>query len=229
MGDEENAGPKPNKANKDDEFLRHPHSGAFVRNPFLDKSRSVPILFQVGEFDHNCLEEALADYHCIKVSESSLKNMTGAAPMTPASPQSTLQRAALGRLRDLPTGYEFIVTLKRSTYQPPKHSRRRAIEAKTATGVMVDKVNVEVSDLNGAVLRLEAVNEGLVAVWNRTHPVFQVKSGDLFVRVNDKRDAQGMLEELSSNENLKVTVRRAPQERRDSKISVASAALAETK
>mmetsp|Transcript_43448 Transcript_43448/g.120762 ORF Transcript_43448/g.120762 Transcript_43448/m.120762 type:complete len:232 (-) Transcript_43448:173-868(-) len=230
MGDEQEAGPKPNKANIDDEFLRHPHSGAFVRNPFLDKSRSVPVLLQVSEFDHNCLDEALADWHCIKVTEASLREMTSSPTAMPSSPQSSLQRAALSRLRDLPTAYEFQLTLKKSTFVPPKHARRRPVEAKTPNGIMVDKVNVEVRDAiatgPGAGLRIEAVNEGLVAVWNRTHPVLQVKPNDCFVRVNDKKDVQGMLEELTQSENLKITVQRAPPDRRGSKSSVVSNMIA---
>mmetsp|Transcript_28325 Transcript_28325/g.64150 ORF Transcript_28325/g.64150 Transcript_28325/m.64150 type:complete len:228 (+) Transcript_28325:64-747(+) len=218
MGEEENAGPKPNKANVDDEFLRHPHSGAFVRNPLKDKSRSLPVLFQAAEFEHNCLGDALQDWHCIQVSEASLRELTSASG---SSGSGTLQRAALSRLRDLPTGYEFVVNLKRSTYQPPKHNRRRPIEPKTASGIMVDKVCIEVTDL-GSSLRIESINEGLVAVWNRTHPVFQVKPLDCFASVNDKKDAATMLEELNTSENLKITVRRppTPAERRNSKLSV---------
>mmetsp|Transcript_100557 Transcript_100557/g.313442 ORF Transcript_100557/g.313442 Transcript_100557/m.313442 type:complete len:232 (-) Transcript_100557:81-776(-) len=227
MADDEEVGRKPNKASIDDEFLRHPHSGAFVRNPLLDKSRSVPVLFQVSEFDHNCLEEAMADWHCIKVSESGLREMTGTGPPMPSSPSSSLQRAALSRLRDLPSSYEFSVLLKKSTFQPPKHARRRPIEPKTAGGVVVEKVNVEVRDAAStslAGLRVEAVHEGLVAAWNRTHPVLQVRPSDFFVRVNEKKDAQGMLEELAQADSLKLTVRRAPPERQGSRGSVESLA-----
>lgn len=233
MADDENLGPKPNKANIDDEFLRHPHSGAFVRNPLLDKSRSSPVLFQVSEFDHNCLEEAMTDWHCIKVSESSLREMTGGAPAAPvsvpSSPQSSLQRAALSRLRDLPNSYEFMVLLKKSTFVPPKHARRRPIEAKSASGVVVEKVNIEVRDAAaagfGVGLRVEAVHEGLVAVWNRTHPVLQVRPTDCIVRINEKKDAPAMLEELAANESLKMTVRRAPPERMGSRPSVDSVTI----
>uniref|UniRef100_A0A7S1RG42 Uncharacterized protein n=1 Tax=Alexandrium catenella TaxID=2925 RepID=A0A7S1RG42_ALECA len=229
MADDENLGSKPNKANIDDEFLRHPHSGAFVRNPLLDKSRSVPVLFQVSEFDHNCLEEAMADWHCIKVSESGLREMT-TSPAVPSSPQSSLQRAALSRLRDLPSSYEFVVVLKKSTFQQPKHARRRPIEPKSANGVVIEKVNIEVRDAAaaglGAGLRVEAVHEGLVAVWNRTHPVLQVRPTDFVVRVNEKKDAQGMLEELLQGDSLKIAVRRAPPERLGSRGSVESATLA---
>mmetsp|Transcript_23911 Transcript_23911/g.75778 ORF Transcript_23911/g.75778 Transcript_23911/m.75778 type:complete len:230 (-) Transcript_23911:112-801(-) len=221
MGDEP---PPQNEANIDDEFLRHPYSGAFVRNPLIDKSRSAPVLFQVREFDHNCLEKAMADWHCIKVTESGLREMT--AQSSPASPQSSLQRAALNRLRDLPSSYEFSVVLKKSTFQPPKHARRRPIEPKTANGVVIEKVNVEVRDAAavglGVGLRVEMVHEGLVAVWNRTHPVLQVRPSDHFVRINDKKDAQAMLEELSHAETLKLSVRRSPPERRGSKGSIAA-------
>lgn len=236
---------KPNRANQEDEFLRHPHSGAYIRNPFLDKSRSTPILFQAAEFDFNCLDDALHDWHCIRVTEASLKGMTlpavsssmeaeetlrpsltgkGATSSSTRALSSTCQRAALSRLRDLPGGYEFSVVLRKSTYVPPRNARRRAMEPKAPGGSVVDKVNMEVSTQNGKSLRIENVSDGLLVVWNRAHPFFQVNPGDEIVRVNDKRgNAQAMLEELTSTETLRLTVRRGAQERRMSANSVSGA------
>lgn len=263
MGDEEDGVVVPNKASIDDEFLRHPHSGAFIRNPLL-KTGTAPCIFQAGEYNHNCLEEALAEWHCITVSESCFKHMmvpppavlptsaeasgndgvtSPSAPLSPAGPdsprmpdtprrasgqplsarsnQSTLQRAALNRLTSLPSSYEFVVTVRKSTYIAPKHSRRRAQEQKTSATTLVDKVNVEVVEGNG-MLRVDNITEGLIAVWNRTHPVFQVKSGDYFVKVNTAaHDSSRILEELvSSTDTVKITVRRFPAtDRRGSRLS----------
>lgn len=224
---------KVNKASIDDEFLRHPHSGAFIRNPLLDKTRTAPILFQSGEFDHNCLDDALAEYQCITVTEASFKEMTQGGEMTmgpngemtqevaPPSPamtkslssskMSTLSRAALGRLRELPTGYEFVVALRKSSYVPPRNNRRRPVEAMRG-GTLVDKVNIEVSDIGGKTLRVETINEGLIAVWNRTNPAFQIRAGDIIVKVNMvAKNSAGMIEELiAAPDALRVTVRRSP-------------------
>jgi|EP00927_Polykrikos_kofoidii_P007491 hypothetical protein len=249
---EEDEGPKLNKASIDDEFLRHPHSGAYVRNPLIDKSRSVPILFQAGEFEHNCLGEALSEYQVISVSESNFRAMisptaadTTLKPETTGNPtllsgsstlagslsssgmRNTLTRAALGRLRDLPGSYEFVITLRKSTYVPPRVNRRRPVEPRTATGVLVDKANIEINDVNGKFLRIETVNEGLISVWNRLNPAFQVRQSDLIVKVNTvSKNAPGMLEEIAAAPDLvKMTIRRSPQDpRRASHTSVVDVA-----
>eukprot|EP00971_Amphidinium_carterae_P256390 5090817-Amphidinium_carterae.1 len=41
--------------------------------------RTAPILFQMSEFQHNCLEDAMADWHCISMSESSFRALTAPA------------------------------------------------------------------------------------------------------------------------------------------------------
>lgn len=236
MGDDDNDEStvvKVNKATIDDEFLRHPHSGAFIRNPLLDKTRTSPIIFPAGEFDHNCLDDALAEYQCITVTEASFKEMiAGGGEMTmkpeegdatatattlnksasAGGTMSTLSRAALGRLRELPAGYEFVVALRKSSYAPPRSNRRRPVEARTSTGILVDKVNIEVSDMGGRALRVETINDGLVAVWNRTNPAFQIRQNDLIVKVNTQsKSGAAMVEELqTAPEALRITVRRAP-------------------
>jgi hypothetical protein len=219
MGDDDEFKVKPNPANLDDEFFRHPHSGAFIRNPFLESSDK-PIKFPSMEFEHNCLDDALqgAEYHCIRVTESSFKNMTSGAnfgEVTLEAPDaipkkgaatgtgSPLSRAALSRLAALPTGYEFTVTLKKSSFVEKSKSRRRNAEAKAGSGTVVDKLNIEVSDAGGKALRIDAVNEGLVTQWNKNNPVFTVRPGDTIVKVNyAKRTSPSMLEELMTTTDL---------------------------
>lgn len=231
MGDDDDDRLKPNHANLDDEFFRHPHSGAHIRNPFLDQDARAdkPIRFPAGEFEHNCLDDALtgADYHCIRVTESSFRNMTAGAnfgeltlespvaqPKSGTLPGSPLSRAALSRLRELPAGYEFDVTLKKSSFVEKGKGRRRNTEAKAGTGTLVDKLNIEVSDVGGKALRVDAVNEGLVAGWNKSTPLFQVRPGDTIVKVNyAKRTSAMLLEELATSTDLvRMTVcRNAPE------------------
>mmetsp|Transcript_115299 Transcript_115299/g.330949 ORF Transcript_115299/g.330949 Transcript_115299/m.330949 type:complete len:241 (-) Transcript_115299:8-730(-) len=235
MADDEDAGPKPNKANIDDEFLRHPHSGAFIRNPLLDKSRSSPILFQEPEFRHNCLEEALADYNCLTVSEKSFKEMMrmgaqliqkeGEAGAT--APASPLARAALSTLTKSTQGYEFVVSVKKSTYVPPRNARRRQ-EAKPTIGTMVDKLNIEVNDDKEGGLKVEDIKEGLIAAWNRRqHSAFQVRPGDRVLKANNINFAsatpQQLMEEMEQcPDALRLTVRRPAVDRRASKQSLGS-------
>mmetsp|Transcript_71658 Transcript_71658/g.133977 ORF Transcript_71658/g.133977 Transcript_71658/m.133977 type:complete len:247 (+) Transcript_71658:67-807(+) len=233
MGEEEEKRVVLNRASVEDEFLRHPHSGAFIRNPLMDKTRTAPILFQMAEFQHNCLEDAMADWHCISMSESSFRALTAPAstalqtsdagisqaldvtvqpppPMTPATLKSTLQRAALNRLRTMPSSYEFLVSLRKSNYVPPPYRRRRA-EAKVV-GTLLDKLAIDVSEVGGRYLCVESVKEGLVGTWNHSHAAFAVKPGDLILKVNDKvQDSSAMLEELLHGPDyLRITVRRSP-------------------
>mmetsp|Transcript_68995 Transcript_68995/g.185930 ORF Transcript_68995/g.185930 Transcript_68995/m.185930 type:complete len:241 (+) Transcript_68995:93-815(+) len=239
MGDEDDDGrPKPNKANIDDEFLRHPHSGAYIRNPLLDKSRSTPIFFQAPEFQHNCLEEALVEYNCLTVSEHSYREMmrqgsqSALAGGSSSAPTSPLARAALSTLGKTSKEYEFVVNVKKSTYVPPRAGRRRA-EQKQGNGTLVDKLNIEVADDHGGGLRVEDVKEGLIAAWNRRqHPVFQVRPGDRVVKANGtdsyKATPAQILEEMEqASDTLRLLFRRPPTERRNSKLSMSSQ-LAET-
>merc|ERR1711879_520307 len=101
----------------------------------------------------------------ISLSESSLKEMSGgmASPrgettILPAlssrnsamtekagTTQSTPRnfatgRVALGKLKELPGGYEFVVPLYKSSYVPPKASRRRPVEVRTSSGIIIDKM-----------------------------------------------------------------------------------------
>lgn len=243
MGDDDEDGPKPNRASIDDEFLRHPHSGAFIRNPLLDKSRSSPILFQDPEFKHNCLEEALGEYNCLTVSEASFREMmrkgneaVAAAATSEAGasggqpPASPLARAALHTLtKNDNRPYEFVVSVKKSTYVPPRAGRRRQ-EQKQTSGTVVDKLNIEVQDDHLGGLRVEEVKEGLIAAWNRRqHPAFQVRQGDRVVKANatgiSKATPQQLLEEMEQcSDSLRLLFRRTPVERRGSKASISSAA-----
>ncbi|CAK0833515.1 unnamed protein product [Prorocentrum cordatum] len=141
--EEDEEGRKPHKANLDDEFLKNPYSGASFRNPFLDRNRlgnrSAPIILQAAEYSYNSLDETLAEWKCVSVSEASLKQM---APQSGISRRSPLQRAALQRLNDLQTGFEFIVALRKSSFVAPRVQRRRP-EQKTISGQIVDKLCIE--------------------------------------------------------------------------------------
>ncbi|CAK0833516.1 unnamed protein product [Prorocentrum cordatum] len=197
--EEDEEGRKPHKANLDDEFLKNPYSGASFRNPFLDRNRlgnrSAPIILQAAEYSYNSLDETLAEWKCVSVSEASLKQM---APQSGISRRSPLQRAALQRLNDLQTGFEFIVALRKSSFVAPRVQRRRP-EQKTISGQIVDKLCIEVTD-TGASLRVEAINEGLVAVWNRNFErtlALQVRPGDHITKANGKVGGLAILEEMT--------------------------------
>lgn len=261
MPDEEDDGrPRPNKAKMEDEFLKHPHSGASIRNPLLDKSRSAPILFQDPEFKHNCLDDALPEYQCISVSEAGFKEMmrTGnfllatrelqaagcdSSTVSPVSPPtSPLARAALSSLNKLPSGYDFVVTVRKSAYVP-RGSRRREEQKKQTNSQVIEKLNIEVSDDGGPGVKVEDVREGLVSVWNRANPAFQVRQGDRILKANlagfgsVPGTPQQIVEELEgASDQVRMSIRRAGRElrrpskaglsRRGSKASVTSAAVA---
>lgn len=223
LEEEEETGPKYNKASVDHEYLRHPHSGAYFKNPLFDmKRRTQPISLPVAEYDHNCLDEALSEWQCITVSESSFRDMCNALPnpngasLTPRtlgrpSIGRPLQAAALGKLANMPHSFDFTMMLQKSTYVMPRNVRRRPVER---SGTLVDKVNIEVStSTNGKTLIVDNIIEGLVATWNRAHPAFQLRNGDQIVRVNGKcSDAAALIEELLGADMLRITVRRLPQE-----------------
>lgn len=63
------------KATIHSEFLRHPESGGFFRNPLRTRNGILPTLLSEGEFKHNCLDQALKPYPCIKISESSFRKL----------------------------------------------------------------------------------------------------------------------------------------------------------
>merc|ERR1719188_638248 len=163
------------------------------------QSPSVPIKLQQDEFYFNCLHDTLGDWHCVKMSEASLKQLTGPAvtgtspdPVDPGPPRtapsgtSTLQRAALGRLRNLPHTYEFQVSLRKSTFVPARGGRRRPKEDRITVGTVIEKVGIEVTEQQGSVLRVEQIAEGLVSVWNRNYPPLQVRLFDEIIQVNGR-------------------------------------------
>lgn len=230
MADEEDDKPVLHRANINDEFLKHPHSGAFIRNPLREKaSPNQPIIFCAGEFEHNCLEEALQDWHCVHVSESGFRDMVGSwcqsrgiaggkasGGQSYKSLSKSGHRAALGKLRD--TSFEFTVNLRKSSYIPPRNERRRPGGNKEASyrGSHIDKVNIEVSDQDAGRLRVEKIDEGLVAQWNRSHPAFVVKVGDTIVKVNGMRGtgAEMIDEMVTAHDQLRLIVRRVQNDGR---------------
>merc|ERR1740117_1104578 len=123
-----------------------------------------------------------------------------ATPRTPRTPRTPFQRAALNRLQELPAGYEFVISVKKSNYMPPRATRHRKGEKQVVSiGTTIDKLNIDVVDQQGTSLRIEAIKDGLVATWNIDNKAFAVKPGDVIVRVNTQRsDAGKMLEELKN-------------------------------
>jgi len=225
---DEDEGPKPNRANVDDEFLRHPYSHAYIRNPLVEKDRSTPILFQEPEFKHNCLEEALSNYNCLTISESGFKDMlrhtSKLDPADGSAPASPSARVALSSLTRSSSSFDFVVTVQKSSYVPPRAGRRRQ-EIRPPHVTLVDKLNVEVTDDHQGGLRVEDVKEGLIGAWNRSRcPLFRVKPGDRVIKANGTEGAPAkLLEELEqSSDNLRLTIRRAGVEhvRGNSKQSV---------
>lgn len=242
--EDDDEGPKPNRAKIDDEFLKHPQSGGLFRNPLhpsLDRTRSTPVLFQAGEFHHNCLQDALADWHCITISEESLRQLQGGAQAQAASPggSSTLKttaalslgttsrpvkaKASISKLRELSSGYEFCITLRKLTYVPPRN-RRRNQEPKTTNGVTVDKANIEVAPA-GASLKIVNMTEGLVMVWNRMKPFLEVRIGDQITSVNGRREPAAMIEEMNTAPDaLRIMIRRLPSEHNPEEVIAAAPA-----
>ncbi|CAJ1415404.1 unnamed protein product, partial [Effrenium voratum] len=122
---EEDVGPKPNKANIEDEFLRHPGTGAFYRNPLREKADK-PILMSLGEYEFNCLDDALQTWHCVSMPEEVFrKTVLGKQAVEPI-PLDTKQKAALRRLERVTGTYEFVVTVRKSQFVPPRGHRRHA-------------------------------------------------------------------------------------------------------
>jgi len=245
MGDDDE--PVVHRAKLEDEFLKHPGSGALIRNPFRETGRTLPIILSRGDYEHNSLDETLHDWQTVTVSEAGFRDMlnhqsqkhcgttilpsavdiekankSGRSWKSPAIWFNTQQRAAVGKLRDLSDGVEFSVSLRKSTYAAPRvEGRKRPNAGGHHTVTHIDKVAIEVSDDRDAHLRIEAVNEGLVTVWNRTHHSFLVKADDLIVKVNDKCTPSCMLEELTGhNDLLRLTVRRTTAAKASSKDPV---------
>jgi hypothetical protein len=219
---------KPRKMELEHDFMQHPDSGAFIRNPLKHSpNKSAPILLSASEFNHNMLEETLGEWHCISVSESGFRDMMQrfadthgtSLPSNTRSPIASLARASVGHVHSLGDGFNFVVQVRKSTYVAPRKKAPRPGDRKDAVGVTIDKINMELSDIDGSALRVENITEGLVFAWNRTHPSFAVKIGDHVVRVNDKRsNSAQMLEELQTSPDLlRITFNRIPEGRSGSK------------
>lgn len=220
MGDDEDEGLKPRKTTVEDEFMQHPHSGALIRNPLKEKAKSQPILLSASEFNHNCLDESLGEWHCVSVNESSFRDLMRHYADThgtnmPSSWSRTVSvqsRCSVGRVHSLTGGFDFVVQLRKSTYVAPRKKMPRPGDRKDQPGVMIDKVNIEVTDIDGRSLRVENVSEGLVLAWNRAHPSFPVKIGDVITRVNERKtNSAAMIDELQHCPDLvRMTVHRTP-------------------
>jgi len=221
MGDEEDEQRlKPRKMSIDDEFMQHPDSGAFIRNP-LKQSRSTPILLSASEYNHNVLDDALGDWHQVCVSESSLREMmqTYSDSHGLSLPEKfgsrlvkSQSRAHVGRVHSLANGFDFVVQLRKSTYVQPRNTRRRAMGKEIPGSVSIEKLQIEVTEIDGGTkLRVENITDGLVLAWNKTHTHFMVKIGDVITKVNDRKgNAKALVEEMhEAQEVLRITVQRA--------------------
>jgi len=211
MEDEDTSqGLQPRKASINDEWLQHPASGAFIRNPLRQKPGPNPIVFSAHEYDHNSLDEALQDWHCITVKESTLHALEGQPSSSAFGGSST--RAIVSRLGAISSSFEFVVRLRKSAYLPPRSEGRRRQGGKEATQsvILIDKVNIEVTDLDSR-LRIDRMSEGLMAAWNRSNPAFIVRPGDYIVRVNGERGSgKAMVEELrAAEESLRIVIHRS--------------------
>lgn len=139
MDEDEDSNDRPvHKANLNSEFLQHPESGAFFRNPLRGKSALLPTLLSAGEYEHNCLDEALRTCPCIKISESNFRKLIGdeEAPSlastlsgpsagassgsassvstprsTPSSARSMQRRVQLNKLPEVSVGCDIFVHL----------------------------------------------------------------------------------------------------------------------
>jgi len=74
-GNERQRSKPTHKANVNSEFLRHPESGGFFRNPLCRRTGLLPVLLTEGEYKHNCLDEALKNCPCIKISEANFRKL----------------------------------------------------------------------------------------------------------------------------------------------------------
>lgn len=221
MGDDEDeASLKPRKTTMEDDFMQHPHSGALIRNPLREKAKSQPILLSISEFNHNCLDESLGEWHCVSVTETNFRDLMNhyadthgsSMPHSWSRSVAVQSRCSVGRVHSLDGGFDFVVQVRKSTYVAPRKKLPRPGDRKDQSGVMIEKLNMEVSDMNGKTLRVDNVVEGLVLQWNRAHPSFPMKVGDYIYKVNEKkRNSAAMIEELQQCPDLvRMTVHRTP-------------------
>ncbi|CAK9027881.1 unnamed protein product [Durusdinium trenchii] len=213
---EEEEGPKTNKASADDEFLRHPETGAFFRNPLRDKADK-PILMSLGEYDFNCLDDALQTWHCVSMPESVFrKTVMGKAAIEPTA-IDPLQKAALRRLERVTGTYEFVVTVRKTQFVAPRGHRRHG--AVNPQAIHLEKLYLDVvPEMDGLRLRVEYIGDGLVAAWNRANPYFAVRPNDCIVKVDGKHN--NLVKAITAAEDvLKLTMQRVT-DRTASKASI---------
>eukprot|EP00746_Dinoflagellata_sp_MGD_P005828 gnl/MRDRNA2_/MRDRNA2_111299_c0_seq1.p1 gnl/MRDRNA2_/MRDRNA2_111299_c0~~gnl/MRDRNA2_/MRDRNA2_111299_c0_seq1.p1 ORF type:complete len:261 (+),score=36.73 gnl/MRDRNA2_/MRDRNA2_111299_c0_seq1:87-785(+) len=209
--DDEETGPKPHFAKVDDEFIRHPYTRSYIRNPLLDKSqRGKPIVWAKEDFEHNHLGDALKDWKEIRISEKNFTHIMTGKQTGRATPEEMRKaHAPLGRLGDYDVGYEFLVSLEK--IENPKDERRRGRRRDQARlGTAIEKMGIEVSESSdGKSIIVESVGDGMINTWNRTYPGFVILPGDHIIKINEKtKNSQEMLEECKNADGAKLTIRR---------------------
>ncbi|CAJ1354335.1 unnamed protein product, partial [Effrenium voratum] len=140
-------------------------------------------------------------------------------------PLDTKQKAALRRLERVTGTYEFVVTVRKSQFVPPRGHRRHAGPI-NPQAVHLEKLYLDVvPEVDGTRLRVEYIGDGLVAAWNRANPYFAVRPGDSIVKaeIPSKSEAKAsLLESISGAEDvLKLTLQRVTN-RSASKASIYS-------
>lgn len=85
--------------------------------------------------------------------------------------------------------------------------------------IVIDKrkadnpLGIDVDTTHGSALLVDAVNRGLVDVWNRKHPHLQVKAGDEIVEVNGiSGDAQAVFRECKHASHLEMRILRGMEQ-----------------
>jgi hypothetical protein len=124
-------------------------------------------------------------------------------------------------VHQLSGGFDFVVQVRKSSYVAPRKKPPRPGDRKGDLGTTIDKLNVEVCDVDGMCLRVDNILEGLIMAWNRSHPSFPVKIGDHITRVNNrKRNSALMIEELQTCPDLlRITIHRTAQRRTSQDLS----------
>lgn len=83
------------KATINSDFLQHPESGGFFRNPLKERRTGLlPTMLSEGEFKHNRIGEVLKNSPCIKISEAGFWKLMAEETGTSISGASTMNSSS---------------------------------------------------------------------------------------------------------------------------------------